>query len=111
MQLLMPKERINFQPCLNQKTEVYKQQVGGSHYKQHKIQPWHIWEDYNMNPWQANALKYLLRYNDKGKPLEDLLKCKHYIDYLIANLENENVQHQSKEWKDPKEPEAGFPHL
>lgn len=106
----------DYQPYLDQKYQqkmkvVFKQQIGGDHYKKHTIQPWHIWEDYNMNPWQANALKYLLRYNDKDKPLEDLYKCKHYIDYLISNLENEHVQHQGKQIKDTCEITGGFPHV
>ena len=82
----------DYQPYLDQKYQqkmkvVFKQQIGGDHYKKHTIQPWHIWEDYNMNPWQANALKYLLRYNDKDKPLEDLYKCMHNVQYLIAKEE------------------------
>lgn len=40
-----------------------------------------------MNGWEASALKYLLRYKDKGKPLEDLHKCMHNIQYLIAKEE------------------------
>jgi hypothetical protein len=41
----------------------------------------------------------LLRYKDKGKPLEDLLKCKHNIEYLIAREERKlnNVQSQNQE--------------
>jgi hypothetical protein len=58
-------------------------QVGGDHYKKFKIQPWQIWEEYDLNPWAANALKYLLRAGHKGPALEDLKKARHYLDYLI----------------------------
>lgn len=63
-----------------------------------------------MNPWQANALKYLLRYNDKGKPLEDLKKLQHYVNYLINIEDKQNVQnsHQGEAATTPKD---GFPHL
>ena len=36
-------------------------QVGGDHYHQAGIQPWDIWEAYDLDPWEANALKYMLR--------------------------------------------------
>jgi len=67
--------------------EVMATQYGGNHYKDRAIQPWEIWEAYDMDGWEASALKYLLRYKDKGKPLEDLHKCMHNIQYLIAKEE------------------------
>ena len=35
---------------------------------------------------KGNALKYLWRYDYKGKPVEDLRKCRWYIDRLIKEL-------------------------
>jgi hypothetical protein len=35
---------------------------------------------------KGNALKYLWRYDYKGKPIEDLRKCRWYIDRLIEEL-------------------------
>ena len=35
--------------------------VGESNYSTHIIQPWSIWLDYNMNPWDADLQKRLLR--------------------------------------------------
>lgn len=67
--------------------QVMATQYGGNHYKDRAIQPWEVWEAYDMNGWEASALKYLLRYKDKGKPLEDLHKCMHNIQYLIAKEE------------------------
>jgi hypothetical protein len=67
--------------------DVMATQYGGNHYKDRAIQPWEVWEAYDMNGWEASALKYLLRYKDKGKPLEDLHKCMHNIQYLIAKEE------------------------
>jgi hypothetical protein len=71
--------------------EVMDTQIGGNHYKERAIQPWEVWEAYDMNGWEASALKYLLRYKDKGKPLEDLYKCMHNIQYLIAKQERAMV--------------------
>jgi hypothetical protein len=77
--------------------EVMSDQYGGNHYKDKAIQPWEVWEAYDMNGWEASALKYLLRYKSKGKPLEDLYKCKHNVEYLIAKLEREAKYVQTKE--------------
>jgi hypothetical protein len=83
-------------------------QYGGNHYKDRAIQPWEVWAAYDMDGWEASACKYLLRYKDKGKPLEDLLKCKHNIEYLIAREERKlnNVQSQNQEGQSAKVLEA-----
>ena len=79
--------------------QVMNVQYGGNHYKDRAIQPWEVWAAYDMDGWEASATKYLLRYKDKGKPLEDLLKCKHNIEYLIAREERKlnNVQSKNEE--------------
>ena len=35
---------------------------------------------------KGNAVKYLWRYNYKNKPVEDLRKCRWYVDRLIQEL-------------------------
>ena len=35
--------------------------VGNSDYSKHTIQPWSIWLDYNLNPWDADIVKRVLR--------------------------------------------------
>ena len=50
-------------------------QVGSTqHYKNFKIQPWTFIRTNNLNPLQANIIKYVCRYIKKGKPVEDLEK-------------------------------------
>lgn len=56
-------------------------QVGGKHYVQYKIQPWDIIEEYGLDFFEGSALKYLLRR--KHNRVEDLRKCRHYIDKII----------------------------
>ena len=59
-------------------------QVGGSHYgPSEDLQPWDIWEAFDLNPWQANAIKYILRAGKKGPALEDYQKAAHYVQYLV----------------------------
>ena len=77
--------------------QVMETQYGGNHYKERAIQPWEVWEAYDLNGWEASALKYLLRYKDKGKPLEDLYKCMHNVQYLIANEERRLMAEETKQ--------------
>jgi hypothetical protein len=57
-------------------------QVGGSHYKTKGLQPWDAIIEWKMGFLDGNALKYLVRFRDKGG-VEDLMKARHYIDKLI----------------------------
>lgn len=34
---------------------------GSSDYSKHKFQPWDIWEEYDLNPWDADIVKRVLR--------------------------------------------------
>ena len=66
--------------------DVMAKQVGGTHYKGAKLQPWDIFMQYSLDPWSANVVKYILRFPKKaGK--QDLEKAKHYIEYLLANYD------------------------
>lgn len=67
--------------------ELHKKQVGGSHYSRHSIQPWDIIVEWDLNFFEGNVLKYLLRR--KGNRLEDLEKIAHYVEKMIE-LEEEN---------------------
>lgn len=71
-------------------------QEGGSHYidnglsvrsmaniaRTGRIEPWDVWEAFALDPWTANAVKYLLRWRKKNGA-EDLRKAKHYIEELL----------------------------
>lgn len=57
-------------------------QVGGSHYCK-RIQPWDVIEEYDLDFWEGNVLKYLLRKDKPVSRLEDLEKCMHYLEYVI----------------------------
>jgi hypothetical protein len=59
-----------------------RSQVGGDHYRKHKIQPWDIWEDHSLGAFEGSIIKYVLRYKDKNG-VEDLKKARHTLDRLI----------------------------
>ena len=60
----------------------YKKQIGGSHYKDMKIQPIKFINDNKLQFAEGNAIKYICRHAHKGGK-EDLEKAKHYIDMII----------------------------
>lgn len=57
-------------------------QVGGDHYKRHAIQPVEFIVANNLGYCEANAIKYLCRWESKGG-IRDLEKAIHYIELLI----------------------------
>lgn len=61
--------------------DVLAKQVGGDHYKR-AHQPWEIIEEWELDYWAGNVVKYILRYKYKNG-VEDLEKARHYLDYLI----------------------------
>ena len=63
-------------------SEIYKKQVGGTHYKSMVIQPSEFINKNDLPFAEGNAIKYLCRHKQKNQK-EDLLKAKHYIDMAI----------------------------
>jgi hypothetical protein len=57
-------------------------QIGGSHYKNLKIQPTLFIHANNIGFIEGNIIKYVVRHKDKNG-IEDLKKARHYIDLLI----------------------------
>ena len=60
-----------------------KEQVGGDHYSKLAIQPVEYINANHLTYLQGNVIKYVTRFKNKGTPLQDLQKAKHYIDMLI----------------------------
>lgn len=65
-------------------------QVGGQHYAKHRIQPWDVIDEYNLDFYEGSALKYLLRR--KQNRLEDLRKLAHYVERMIEREELQPVR-------------------
>ena len=63
-------------------------QEGGSHYKDMAIQPVEFIVANNIPFREANVIKYVSRWQDKGG-LEDLQKARHYLDMIIEDVEPE----------------------
>ena len=73
--------------------EVRKGNIGTSNYSKHTIQPWSIWIDYDLNAWDADIVKRVLRTKEESGMTEiearimDYNKIKHICDERIRQLE------------------------
>lgn len=72
--------------------EARDQQVGGSHYRKGgEIQPWDIIKAWELDFWEGNVVKYVLRWKHKDG-VQDLKKARHYLDYLIEQGEKHDLK-------------------
>ena len=66
-----------------------KRNVGKSNYAKHKIQPWDIWIEYKLNPWDADIIKRILRVK-KGESREmEYEKIIHICEERLRQLRGE----------------------
>jgi len=63
-------------------SNVYKKQVGGSHYQNFKIQPSKFVIENELLYPEGCAIKYILRHRLKGKK-EDILKAIHFLEMIL----------------------------
>jgi hypothetical protein len=68
----------------------YSHNVGLSNYSQHFIQPWHIWQEWDLNPWDADIIKRVLRTKQGESRISDYEKIIHICDERIRQIKNED---------------------
>lgn len=66
--------------------DIRSHNVGTSDYSKYKIQPWDIWLEYNLNPWDADIVKRVLR-NKPGERRLDYEKIIHVCQERIRQLD------------------------
>lgn len=75
--------------------EVRRSNVGKSDYSKRVIQPWSIWIDYDLNPWDADIVKRILRTKEesglskKESRMMDYEKIIHICQERLRQLQNE----------------------
>ena len=65
-------------------SKVYNKQIGGTHYRQMKIQPSEFVIENKLLFPEGNVIKYICRHPYKGGK-EDLEKAKHFICLLYTS--------------------------
>ena len=85
--------------------------VGESNYSEKKIQPWDIWGEYALNPWDADICKRTVRIkvipgiSAKDSRIQDYEKIKHICDERIEQIKNGDQYY--KNFKIPEWAESG----
>jgi hypothetical protein len=70
--------------------------VGYSDYSRYKIQPWDIWLEYDLNPWDADIVKRVLRKKEGEDRRLDYEKIIHVCRERIRQLSiNEQKNHNN----------------
>ena len=67
--------------------DVRSHNVGSSDYAAHKIQPWDIWLEYGLNPWEADIVKRTLRTKEGQSRREDFEKVIHIAQECIRQID------------------------
>ena len=65
---------------------VRNKNIGNSNYADHKIQPWDIWMDWNLNPWDADIIKRTLRTKKGDSRIMDYEKIIHVCEERIRQI-------------------------
>lgn len=60
--------------------------IGASDYSKHIIQPWSIWIDYNLNAFDADIIKRILRTKQTDSRIMDYEKIIHICKERIRQL-------------------------
>lgn len=71
------------------KEDPRKYNVGKSDYAKRKIQPWDIWLEYNLNPWDADIIKRVLRNKEGEDRKTEYEKIIHICKERIRQLNQE----------------------
>lgn len=69
------------------KEDVRSYNIGQSDYSKHKIQPWDIWLEYKLNPWDADIVKRILRTKSTDSRKLDYEKIIHICKERIRQIE------------------------
>lgn len=92
--------------CEVEMSNVRNHNVGSSDYAKHKIQPWDIWIEYKLNPFDADIVKRVLRTKKEGGLTErearilDYEKIKHICEERIRQLTTGECWERENEDKD-----------
>lgn len=73
------------EPAKSENIRAYN--VGDSDYSKHKIQPWDLWIDYQLNPFDADIVKRVLRHKKSQSRREDYEKIIHICKERIRQID------------------------
>lgn len=80
-------ERLDFLGLIP--NDVRDHNVGNSDYSKHLVQPWAVWLDWNLNAWDADIVKRVLRTKEGESRERDYEKIIHDCQERIRQLSKE----------------------
>ena len=60
--------------------------VGKSDYSDRVIQPWSVWLDWNLNPWDADIVKRICRHKEGENEIQKYEKIKHICEERLRQI-------------------------
>lgn len=81
--------------------DIRQNNVGTSNYAEHVIQPWSIWLDWNLMPWDADIIKRVLRTKVGEERATDYEKIIHICKERLRQIEistkqmNNNIEFEA----------------
>ena len=67
-------------------------QIGGSHYKEMKVEPWDVvdtWpKEQQIGAYRDGALKYIMRMGSKDESAQEIEKGVHYLEKLLEVIKS-----------------------
>ena len=79
----------------NQNNDIRSFNIGASDYSKHTIQPWSIWIDYDLNAFDADIVKRVLRTKDGEPRSKDYEKIIHICKERLRQLETEQQEYET----------------
>jgi hypothetical protein len=70
---------------------IRRNNVGSSDYSKHIIQPWSVWLDWNLNPWDADIVKRICRHKDGEDDKIKYEKIIHICKERLRQINNISV--------------------
>lgn len=64
--------------------------AGSTHYRTGDIEPIDLIISQKLDFLEGDVVKYVCRYRHKGAPMQDLLKIKQYVDWMIERQQYED---------------------
>ena len=74
---------------ISKNTDIRNYNIGNSDYATHIIQPWSIWIDWKLNPWDADIIKRVLRNKIGTSRKEDYEKIIHIAKERIRQIDTQ----------------------
>lgn len=82
--------------------KVRAKNIGASNYSEHTIQPYSIWIDWDLNPWDADIIKRVLRTKKGDSRKMDYEKIIHICQERIRQIESKEKNSCIIEHKTPR---------